>query len=210
LKKAIYLDCDVVVIGDIAELWNCPAENWSILAVEEVKSLIKFLRSDHKKISLPEDRPYFNSGVMVMNLEKLRQLASIEICQKIIEENHDRLLFADQDVLNIALQGTWKAISPKFNALFWTIEKKYLRKELFMAHFDAQDFKERPVIIHYTDRPKPWDYGCVDPRRKYYKQYLKLTPFKNIRNYKPTLKERYRYLRRSFHLWRTAAFIKNY
>lgn len=206
IDKVIYLDCDIVVAGDILELWNLPIKEYSVLAVEEAMHPARS-KTYSDQIFHSLNKPYFNAGVMVMNLEKLKKLASLEICNEIIERNFDRLLFADQDVLNIALEGTWKAISPKFNAVFWTIEKKYHHKEMFVQEFYEQDLKECPVIIHFTDRPKPWDYGCVDPRKKYYEYYLKRTSFKPVKNTPPILKERYKYLRRRFHLFRTKAFI---
>jgi len=67
--KVIYLDTDMVVIGDLEELWNIDVGNNYVLAVEEIykdTSTIKVLIN----LGINPEYKYFNSGLLVMNLEK--------------------------------------------------------------------------------------------------------------------------------------------
>ncbi|MBD3805965.1 glycosyltransferase family 8 protein [Sulfuricurvum sp.] len=174
VDKIIYLDCDTVVISSIKELWEIETNNAPLLAVEEpfplnAKRLIL--------LGLDVDAPYFNSGVLVLNLAWMRTHRCYDDFRKIANTFQHRLLYPDQDILNIYFQKLWKPINPKFNAFFFVLQKKYINAYRSYSPILIKEAIKTPVIIHFNQTPKPWEYGCLDYRKKLYYRYLKCTDF---------------------------------
>ena len=97
LDKIVYMDVDVVVTSSLRELWKTPIDNAFIAAAPD-----KNMRLSHRKaIGLSEDFPYFNSGVLLMNLRKWREENITEKLLKIALEIKENIDFPDQDVLNV-------------------------------------------------------------------------------------------------------------
>lgn len=151
IHKVIYLDCDIVVANDISELWLTDICSYDIAAVPEIKSPIK----DYllKKFCLED---YFNSGVLLINLDSVRKNNSFHCVIQYIEKN-TALLYPDQDALNSVLSQRWLALPDKWNQMSLTLY-------------------ERPMIVHYA-LSKPWK----DNRNKngyLYHALLSKYPFK--------------------------------
>lgn len=181
IKKVIYLDCDLIVKNDILELWQNDISNYYIGAVENPKFNRQF------QLGMPMDSRYFNSGVMIMNLEKWRKDNISDKVVDFLKENKDKTLLWDQDGLNAILFGKWKQIHPKWN----------LQTKFFKINYDDTNFKENeftdaiknPSIIHYTNPSKPWHYLNKHPLKNEYYKYLKKSYWKkyipkdkNLRN----------------------------
>lgn len=168
-KKGIYLDCDVIVRGNLLNLFEFPLGDNYIAAVEDTLRI--------KRIGGEPLSRYFNSGVMLMNIEKMR---TDGISAKLYDTTirlADKLKYFDQDALNIVLSARaarlppkWNAISPIFRkALSWSV---YTREEVSQAIYD-------PQIIHFTGPDKPWKipYGpTAHPWTPAYFYYLSHTP----------------------------------
>lgn len=141
--KIIYLDSDIVVLDDIANLWNYDITNYLFAGVEDKYSDIM-----KDKSGLSDDDIYINSGVLLMNLKKFRE-QNIEkiIFEKLKEENND---YSDQDVLNDICRGQILYLPLKFN-LMLTLDDDMAfpkRKEEYNKAI------EYPMILHYS--LKPW------------------------------------------------------
>lgn len=170
IKKVIYLDCDLIVKEDISKLWNIDISKYFIAAVETSK----FNR--HTDLQMPINSRYFNSGVMLINLEKWRQYNIGEKVRNFIINNSEKLINLDQDALNAILYNKWKELPLKWNqpTNIFEIEKNE-------TNFSKKDFDEaikNPSIIHYTTSSKPWHYMNEHPLKKEYYEYLKKTPWK--------------------------------
>ena len=117
IKKAIYLDCDVIVLGDIGEYY-----------ASNISGLYAGVSEDFAKSSyihtLGLER-YFNSGVMLLNLELMREDA---ICEKLLKKSLDlnkSLKFLDQDVFNLLFKNRVKYLPLKWNATAPLFRKKH-------------------------------------------------------------------------------------
>ena len=95
IKKLIYLDCDIVVKTDIAELWETDISGYYAGVVEDEGG-----KTQQKRLCLPFDYKYFNAGVILFNLEELRTFDFKESCLKYYENNKDIIILQDQDILN--------------------------------------------------------------------------------------------------------------
>ena len=72
VKKAIYLDIDIIVMEDIEDLWKISIDDYAIAAVEDA-GLRDIMPSLKKTLSIPVDAKYFNAGILLMNLNYWRK-----------------------------------------------------------------------------------------------------------------------------------------
>ncbi|MGI8504904.1 MAG: glycosyltransferase family 8 protein [Hassallia sp.] len=183
--KAIYLDTDMVVTGDLEELWKIDVGDNYVLAVQDDNQLY-ISNSDalktYEKLGIPLDYKYFNSGLLVMNLEKWR---SENIGKKIIECMKREHLSNDQDGLNAVLAGKWQELHPKWNQMPRIYEYSSWKDSPF-PELVYNELLHQPHIIHFTCTPKPWYAGlrseCTHPKKDLFFQYLDVTDWSGWRD----------------------------
>lgn len=165
-EKALYLDADTIVKGDIRELWETDISNVFAAGVHDTYIEDTGYKS---KINFDKDDLYVNAGVLLLNLKKIRETFDSDFFFKRTIELADRIEYQDQDVINIIFKGKIKSLPKKFNYTFRDVIKRP-KKNIFKAK-----------ILHYTGDRKPWDYMFCsgNPAELYYYRYLLLTPYKN-------------------------------
>ena len=168
-RRMLYLDCDIIVTGDVGELFDVDLEGKSAAGVEDVG--FRWLAYTKRAIFL-DNKPYnvlnyctdvlgikdpggyVNAGVLLFDLEKCRQKVSF---RDVVETLHSRNFFYnDQDVLNILLEGNIKQVDCKWN---------YMNNIAFYLEYDRKEFRELYLdlyredyrIIHYISAKKPWN-----------------------------------------------------
>ena len=190
IDKVIYLDSDVLVVDDLTELWEVPIEDNYCLAVTdiscpfvdaqevrdpEVQRCKPYLNAlnpvgNWKELGLEGSANYFNSGVMVLNLELWRQDNIEEKLFRCLRENESHVWCWDQYALNVVFAGRWGKLPLRWNQGAHVFE--YPCSEL--APFAPEDFeamRDRPAIVHFTTEFKPWDFVPFHPlRSKFYDQ----------------------------------------
>lgn len=198
LDKVLYLDSDIAVCGDIKELWEEELAENLTLAVEERHN---FHKERQQKFGMKADSPYFNSGIMSMNLSLFREINLMKVGKKIVEKHGDLLIYCDQDIMNLVCEGKWRAIHPKYNASFYIQRKQF--QNGFISYNDKVicEAAEKPFVIHYAQRPKPWHYGCVDTRKSEYYKHLADAGFEGYTPTPPSLKERFSFYKQSTGLY---------
>ena len=176
VNKLIYLDADVIVMGNIEKLWNQEMGDNILLAVEDPK----FTSEDRlESLGMNENSPYFNGGVLLMDLKKMRAFGLEHKVPSYVSKKFKFLRYQDQDLLNALFEGRWQALPLAFNAYKHLCFKpsedeffSYTTKDIALA-------KSNPYIIHFNGRIKPSKPDCIDWRRKHYLKYLKKTNFKS-------------------------------
>ena len=179
INKMIYLDCDIIVETNIKKIWNIDIEDYSVLAADDECGV-----SQCRRLALPIKNRYFNAGVLVLNIDKFRQLDFYNECIESYKKNENIIALEDQDILNIVLNGKCKYIDLNWN----TNSRIYLGNNLkgydtpyfenSYSKKEEDNAKYNPYIIHYTDSIKPWDIYCNHPLKKEYFEYLKFTTFR--------------------------------
>lgn len=168
-RRMMYLDCDIIVTGDVGELFDVDLEGKSAAGVEDVgfRWLAYTKRAiflDNKPynvlnyctdvLGMKDPGSYVNAGVLLFDLEKCRQKVSF---RDVVETLHSRNFFYnDQDVLNILLEGNIKQVDCKWN---------YMNNIAFYLECDRKEFRELYLdlrredyrIIHYISAKKPWN-----------------------------------------------------
>ncbi|MFC5472185.1 glycosyltransferase family 8 protein [Cohnella suwonensis] len=167
IDKVILLDSDIVVTGNIAEMWEMDLRGRAIGAVSDRGGAFRC-----KDLKIPEG-VYFNAGIYVMDLFKWRKESIRSKVMDYLARNTKELIFHDQDALNAVLYDDWLELSAK-----WNVQPHMLQGR------KGRDNVPSPAIIHYTGSCKPWHFEDTHPYKKEYYKYLKMTEWKS---YKPEL-----------------------
>ncbi|MCM1514102.1 MAG: glycosyltransferase family 8 protein [Anaeroplasma bactoclasticum] len=159
--KALYLDADIVVLGDIAQLYQTPIDDkyLGVISDDVVASCDEF--REYVKDGVGSPVPYyFNSGILVMNLKKMReedlfgQFKSLFTKVKFI-------IAPDQDYLNVLCRNQVVYVDSN-----WNKTPQFSKKE-----------EERQIqLIHYKLTQKPWHYPNMQ-FGEYFWHYAKQTFF---------------------------------
>lgn len=157
-NKCIYLDTDIIVRTDIGELFDIPIEDYYLAGVKAPA----YLHKDEaycRQALLPDIAHYINAGVLLMNLEKMRQDQIVEHFLALIPLNMES---QDQDIINSVCYHKIYFLPFKYNVMnkyaLWLLDKYegiVSKEELLSAWND-------PKIIHYADSIKPWNsLNCI-------------------------------------------------
>lgn len=187
--KFIYFDCDIIINGDIGELWKTDVND---VALAATKDLPRFTPLYRKNLSLGENGDYFNSGVMIVNADYWRTNNVASEVFKFAEDNPDKIIACDQDAMNAVLKGKFKLISRKWNVY---PDVFFENPDLFEEEYDElEEIKNHPIIIHFLYN-KAWFYECRHPFKILFYQYYKLytgkdfiPKFKEKRTFKKIVK----------------------
>lgn len=175
-ERAIYLDSDIVVTGDIAGLWDVDLRGHPIGAVVDPLRTDADRHDRFTKLGLPRDAAYFNGGVLVLDLKLWRERNLTSRLAEFAIANPHRLTWADQDVLNALLHDDHRALP-----LEWNLQRRMchmLPRELGLSIPEYLGLRRAPKIVHFTEALKPWNYRDGHPFAHVYFRYLKRTPFR--------------------------------
>lgn len=176
LDKILYFDSDLIIQGDLTEFYNHKLRDYYAECVIDIQTYnkrhLKSIGFNYKK--------YFNSGVLLLNLNKLRE---DNITEKLIQDklNNSRYIFMDQDTFNKVFSNNVRFISYKYNFLPELVYSfKYSIKDLsefYNEPFpkDIEDLYRNCLIFHYGGKRKAWVYE-VEYFSDLYKKYWELSP----------------------------------
>jgi lipopolysaccharide biosynthesis glycosyltransferase len=183
-RRAIWLDCDLLVLGDLERLWRAEMGAHPVLATQD--TLVPRVSSRlgvaaYRELGLPAAAEYFNAGVMLVDLERWRQERISERALDYLERHRDRVIFWDQEALNVALAGLWGKLDSR-----WNRNPTLLR--LFgggrLCHPGGPDVagsEDEIWIAHFTGRLKPWIYPGLGPLQETYSTYVDETAWAGTR-----------------------------
>lgn len=166
-KKCIYLDSDIVVEGDITEMFNIDVTDYCVAGVREMPITGSNAIEKKKSLEIDDLDNYINAGVLLLNLEEIEN----QKLGKRLEEAGNRGDFThnDQDAINSVFYGKIKPIPIRFNAisayLYWnnkTTIKQYGIENLTVA-------VRNPIVIHYVLKKKPWTNKSLILARRWWK-----------------------------------------
>jgi lipopolysaccharide biosynthesis glycosyltransferase len=174
-QRAIYLDSDLIVERDLAELWDMPLGDAFCLAVENYTdpTVATALRHVVQEPKIDPNIPYLNSGVLLMNLHRWRDEQMTAQVIGVLEQYHSEFLFPDQDAISVALAGRWLKLDPRWNVQQSTLADYGPRRHMSAADSAAFQAKvaNNPFIMHFTGTRKPWHHryrGVTNDRFLHY------------------------------------------
>lgn len=158
VTKLLYIDTDILVVGDLAEFLKQEHEGYPICAVYDNYVM------EQPLIGVTGKEKYFNAGVLWIDTDKWRKQRITEQCIDYLLTYPERIKYVDQCALNAILKDNWKRIPEKFNMLTSYIP-------VGIRNRDKKSFLDNVIIIHFTLQ-RPWKYLNIHPFRRVYNKYL--------------------------------------
>jgi lipopolysaccharide biosynthesis glycosyltransferase len=162
VRRVLYLDADMLVLKDLGPLWNTEMGGMPLAAVQD--SMIHFIQSDSfapASINPAARSPYFNAGMLLIDLEMWRREALFERARELRRQWAHRMWGIDQQPLNWALEQRWTRLPLAWNRMTHILDIPSHR----CTPFDALEFEEalrQPRIVHFAGGAKPWRARCRD------------------------------------------------
>ncbi len=161
--RALYLDCDIVTVGDISELLTLLPDA-PLAAVRDLSHPLVGCGNGlpgYAKLGLPGDREYFNAGMIVINLQRWQGESVSERASRFLIDKVEHVRLWDQDALNVVLDDGWQRLPAELNAIVMSplmpmLEKGYLGGDV-MSLADALAIEKRAKVLHYAGPFKPWN-----------------------------------------------------
>ena len=180
IERILYLDVDMVVQGSLRELYDTDISGHPFVVCEDILGILNDFHEANKfRMNIPENYSYFNAGVMLFNLNYLRET---DEANKIIEKiysDYERYEYNDQDVLNELYYDKLKwAPWDKYNcppAIYWLDQEALKKGKVSFASYSelrvvssqpellkkkyinvTEQMKSSATIIHYMGAAKPW------------------------------------------------------
>ncbi|HEY2537953.1 MAG TPA: glycosyltransferase family 8 protein [Stellaceae bacterium] len=173
IGRVLYLDSDIVVLGSIAALWRADLGGALFGAVD-----IPGSQQGVDKLGMRAEDGYFNSGVLLIDLEQWRQTRALQTVLDYIEAYPERLVYTlDQDALNACFYDRRKRLDYRWNAI-WPFFRDPVALPLTAAEIERVRCEAR--IIHFNGSLKPWSYFCDHPRQADYQRYLRMTEWRDF------------------------------
>ncbi len=182
-EKVIFLDGDIIVQTDIAQLYKIDLKkNW----VGAVQDFSRFVKGDviaayaEETLKVPAIQ-YFNAGILLFNIRELSHIHFLEKCLDVLQKLGKPLL-NDQDVFNVVFKDKVQYLSFDWNCLFWNViycrknAKENLERDIYQKF---EESAKNAKIFHFAGGRKPW----FEPNLQYahiFWQYARQTPFYEV------------------------------
>lgn len=181
--KVLYLDSDLIVQGDVAQLFETDLGDSLLAAVRDIDFLGNLNMKDGKRmqyakavLEMSDPYSYFQAGVLVFNTAAMRELHSIEEWLRFASDS--RYIYNDQDILNAECEGRVVFLDDGWNVMTDCAGRianvfTFAPAPVYEAYAKARECQK---IIHYAGFEKPWKTKGCDMSSLYWR-YARETPF---------------------------------
>ena len=179
VDRVLYLDADTFVVAPLDELWELDLGGRPLAAVANVVE--PGLRHRAEVLGLADMRRYFNSGVLLFDLDAVRAGDLLARVTTTARDLGDRLLWPDQDALNVAFADAWHPLHPRWNCMNSLRAWRPWAEDVLGADAVAEALAD-PAIVHFEgpDLGKPWHYLSSHPLTARYRAALARTPWAHL------------------------------
>jgi len=157
LEKVLFLDPDVLVLDDVGKIWETDLAGHIVGAV--IDQAIPFASSprglnDRHADGISDNAPYFNAGVLLIDLVRWRAQNVAAETRRYLETHHD-VDFYHQAALNAVLSGKWLELDARWNLIASLTGRSYWPQ-------NSVDTAS-PGIVHFSGKFKPWRFRVGGP-----------------------------------------------
>lgn len=166
--KVIYIDADLVVLEDIAKLYDidlgsnllgaCIDFGIQLSVNKDHGSDIKLIQYLDSVVQVRDE--YINAGVAVFNLKAMQGMDMLA-CARDVARTHPTLRYLDQDILNIIFRKKICLLEASWNVLYNInrLSDYGLPHTLYELYTSS---RQQPKIVHYAGGQKPWNYPGLE------------------------------------------------
>ena len=160
VDKVISLDSDVLIVNSVRPLWQTDISDYYYAGVKDLMP-----KAFTESIGLTEKDNYLNTGVILVNLRKLREDEVDKKYLTYIENNSKLYMHYDQGIINAVCKEAMLAIHPKFNYIGslhvenpYTMVKWYVNPSEYYDEKTIEEAKKDTVIYHFCEGSlgRPW------------------------------------------------------
>nr|WP_188400343.1 glycosyltransferase [Sporomusa sp. GT1] len=164
VPRIIYLDADIICLGNIQDVFKMNMDNKVIMAVPDLELLA------NKRICELglKNHTYFNAGMLIIDISKWNEQRVVDRVLTVLQQEPQKFRYLDQDALNLVLTGMVKYLGKEWNRI------------------NTPDMVDDGILfLHFAAHPKPWNIAwnksnlCNDFTKKIYSTYENLSPWAN-------------------------------
>ena len=163
INKLLYLDVDLIVRTSLLPLYNQSVDGYLMGGVKDV-----IVAENCRRLNLEK---YVNAGVLLVNLAQWRINKIENRFFEYIRKNKDKIVYHDQDVLNVVLQNGIFYLNPLWNA----------QTASYPGSEEQNEIGKRANIVHFVSDRKPWVEGSNSPFANEYYEYRKISPWGGVK-----------------------------
>lgn len=170
MDRILYLDPDILVLNPVRELYETDLDGYFYAAAYH--DLIPVKEINKIRLHPYEISAYYNSGVLLMNLELLRKEADESEIFRFVDENRAKLIMPDQDILNALYAKRIKGL----DELYYNYDVRYYSYYKLSSNglIDMDHIINHTVFLHFCGKKKPWNKKYTGVFHSLYKHYEKL------------------------------------
>lgn len=182
VDKMLYIDSDTIIAGKLDDMWNADLTDYYMGMVQTPTGA-----KAKKLLGIPQEMPFYNDGVALVNVSYCRQNKLIEKCLKVIEAFHGQPPVLSEGCLNKVCLGHIRKLSLRYNMMAGVYQMMnrdidYVMELLDYSPEDLQESFRRPVIIHFLAGfyNRPWSRYCTHPLKEQFLSYKAMSPWKEL------------------------------
>lgn len=171
IDRILYLDPDILIVNPLNTLWNMNLCGKAFAAaahtgMTDMINGINFARLDI-------DHEYFNTGVMLIDLNEARIIVRMDDIFECISKHEKTLILPDQDVFNMLYGSQTLSIDD----VIWNYDVRNYSKYMIRSKgkHDLSWVIENTVILHFCGKKKPWNKDYKNPFALLYQHYMNLS-----------------------------------
>lgn len=182
-ERVLYIDCDTIIRHPLKDLYETDFEEHIICGVMDCIS-----KQHRARLGLNENATYINSGMMLIDLCSWRSQHVEEKIETVIKKFNGRVPYADQGIVNLALQGRIKCVHPRYNcisvytAFSFNDLLEYRQPSACISSAEIEDAKRDPVVAHFVTLfciSRPWMKNSHGPFFDDWRFYKQKSPWKD-------------------------------
>ncbi|MFT4232622.1 MAG: glycosyltransferase family 8 protein [Leucobacter sp.] len=180
VSRVIYLDCDTLILRNLAPLWNIDLEGNVVGAVNDCRNWRYLVH-----LGLPKDAAYYNAGVLLVDVDAYRKQGWQAKFRKAIIAYDGLLEFPDNDLICMLMQNTIKPLPPEYNMIGPVRSHNYdelirlRRPSGWYSRDEIENAQQNPAILHYTTffaiPGRPWKQGYDEQDGRLFREHIAAT-----------------------------------
>ena len=171
VERVLYLDPDMLIINPLRPLWELNLYGKTFAAASHTG--LTEMANEINNVRLDTAHEYFNSGVMLIDLNAARKLVTAEDVFACVSEHEKEFILPDQDVFNILYGSQTMPVDD----VLWNYDVRNYSKYLIRStgRHDLNWVMQNTAVLHFCGKNKPWHEDYKNPFGMLYLHYMNLT-----------------------------------